>query len=77
MASFYLGEVNTARLGVFRGVASTFFVFYIMQKWIEFPWENIQFAVFGGGLLFTSICLFAKENPSYFSNQNLTHLADS
>jgi ABC-type multidrug transport system permease subunit len=64
--SFSIGSFHPERLGVFRGVASTFFVVFLMLKWIEFRWKNYQFAFFGGGLLLSVICLFAKGHPQFF-----------
>ena len=63
--AFYMGSIDPS-LGYFRGVGSTFFVIFIMQKYIEILWENFQFALFGGGVLVVSICLYAKSHPNIF-----------
>lgn len=51
LTSFYLGSINLT-LGLFRGVASTFFVLYLMEKYCEIPWgSHFPLALFFGGIV--------------------------
>ena len=66
LAAFGLGAL-TPQLGIFRGVGSTFFVFFLLQKWSEIRWGNCwSIGLLGGaGLVYLS-CLFIKSHTEYF-----------
>lgn len=66
LLSFYLGSLVPG-LTVFRGVASTFFVLFLMQKYIEIPWgECWACGLLGGAILLIGVCYFVKSNPGLF-----------
>ena len=63
ISSFYFGGLMPS-LGLFRGVASTFFVIFLMQKWLEVA-KGLM-AVFLAGLFLIAACFFAKAHPQLF-----------
>lgn len=64
LASFYLGSL-VPELALFRGVASTFFVLFLMEKYIEIPWtkDTWMLGLLGGSLLLLALCFFIESNP--------------
>ena len=66
LASFGLGALSPA-LGTFRGVGSTFFVFFLLLKWAEIRWGKFwSIGWLGGAGLVYLICLIIKNHPEYF-----------
>ena len=57
----------TANLGIFRGIALTIFVFFLLQKWAEIKWGKYwSFGLLGfGGLIYAS-CIIIKSNVELF-----------
>jgi len=67
MLSFFLGSLMP-QLALFRGVASTFFVIYLMQKWFEVRWGALwAVGLLGGGVIIMLICVFIKTFPELFA----------
>jgi len=66
LLSFGLGNLSP-NLGIFRGVAVTFFVFYLLLKWVEIKWGELwSIGLLGAGLFIYGSCVFIKDHVEYF-----------
>lgn len=64
--SFYIGTL-TPQLAIFRGVSSTFFVLFLMEKYGEIEWGKFwSLGLLGAGLFLVGVCYFIKSFPELF-----------
>jgi hypothetical protein len=67
LASFGIGSLSP-NLSLFRGVSVTFFVFFLLQKWIEIRWRRYwSIALLGIGGFIYLVCIYIKGHLEYFT----------
>lgn len=66
IGAVYLGQVLD--VGILSGIGGTFFVIYLLEKYVEVTWKRVHFAwgLVGGALLLGGAAFFANQHPQYF-----------